>query len=79
MAINDNVTVVAGTPALKKADVESKTKIYHAQTGKEYKDDAEADSDVSDPATSTKKEDIKKDVTITVNSIGEMVGKVMDG
>ena len=79
MTINDNITVVAGTPALKKADVESKTKIYHAQTGKEYKDDVEADSDVNNPATSTKKEDIKKDVTITVNSVGEMIGKVMDG
>lgn len=79
MTINNDVTVVAGIPSVKKADVDSKTKIYHAQTGEEYKDDAEADSDVNNPATPTTKEDIKKDVTISVNSVGEILGKVMDG
>jgi hypothetical protein len=78
MTINNNVTVVAGKPSLKKSDVESNTEISHATTGYKYSDDAEAKADVINPATSTTENDIRRDVTIKVNNVGEMIGKVMD-
>ena len=73
MAIKDDITVTAGktTSVL---DVETQTTIKHATTGKVYADEKEADNDINDPETSTTKEDIKRDVAITVNKLPDILG-----
>ena len=73
MTIKDDITVTAGktTSVL---DVETQTTIKHATTGKVYADEAEADNDINDPETSTTKEDIKRDVAITVNKLPDIFG-----
>ena len=73
MAIKDDITVTAGktTSVL---DVETQTTIKHATTGKVYADEKEADNDINEPETSTKKEDIKRDVAITVNKLPNIFG-----
>jgi len=73
MAIKDDITVTAGktTSVL---DVETQTTIKHATTGKVYADEKEADNDINDPETSTTKEDIKRDVAITVNKLPDIFG-----
>jgi hypothetical protein len=40
--------------------------LTNTKTGKEYTSDKEANDDVANPATDTVKEDIRRDVTITV-------------
>ena len=74
MAINDNITVMAGKTTPTAVDVETKSTIKHATTGKVYASESEAESDVNDPATSTKKEDIKRDVSISVNKLPDILG-----
>ena len=73
MTIKDDITVTAGktTSVL---DVETQTTIKHATTGKVYADEKEADNDINDPETSTKKEDIVKDVAIKVNKLPDIFG-----
>jgi len=73
MAIKDDITVTAGktTSVL---DVETQTTIKHATTGKVYADEKEAENDINDPETSTTKEDIKRDVAITVNKLPDIFG-----
>ena len=73
MTIKDDITVTAGktTSVL---DVETQTTIKHATTGKVYADEKEADNDINDPETSTKKEYIKRDVAITVNKLPDIFG-----
>ena len=74
MAINDNITVLAGKTTISAPDVETKSTIKHAKTGKVYSDEKEAEADVNDPATSTTNEDIKRDVAITVNKLPDILG-----
>ena len=74
MAINDNITVMAGKTTPTAVDVETKSTIKHATTGKVYASEKEAAADVNDPATSTKKEDIKRDVSISVNKLPDILG-----
>ena len=73
MTIKDDITVTAGktTSVL---DVETQTTIKHATTGKVYADEKEADNDINYPETSTKKEDIKRDVAIKVNKLPDIFG-----
>ena len=73
MAIKDDITVVAGR-TIPVIDVDKTTTIKHATTGKVYADEKEADDDVNDPETSTKKEDIVKDVAIKVNKLPDIFG-----
>ena len=40
--------------------------LTNIKTGKEYNSDKEADDDIANPATDTAKEDIRRDVKITV-------------
>ena len=40
--------------------------LTNTKTGKEYNSDIEADDDIANPATDTVKEDIRRDVKITV-------------
>ena len=73
MAIKDDITVIAGR-SIPKIDVETTTIIKHATTGKVYADEKEAEDDVNNPATSTKKEDIKRDVVLKVNKLPDVFG-----
>ena len=74
MAINDNITVIAGKTTTSAPDVETKSTIKHAKTGKVYANEKEAEADINDPATSTTKEDIKRDVAISVNKLPDILG-----
>ena len=74
MAINDDITVMAGKPTLPAVDIDTKSTIKHATTGKVYADEKEAENDINDPETSTTKEDIKRDVAITVNKLPNIFG-----
>tara|TARA_Y100000004_G_scaffold179708_1_gene223598 strand:- start:143 stop:376 length:234 start_codon:yes stop_codon:yes gene_type:complete len=74
MAINDNITVMAGKKTPTAVDVETKSTIKHATTGKVYASESEAEADINNPATSTTKEDIKRDVAITVNKLPDILG-----
>ena len=74
MAINEDTTVLAGKTTTPVPDVETKSTIKHATTGKVYADELEAEADINDPATSTTKEDIKRDVAISVNKLPDILG-----
>jgi hypothetical protein len=60
-----------------KEEVESETVITvtNKVTGKEYGSDAEAAADVKDPATATKKEDIRRDVLIDIKKMPSLFSK----
>ena len=73
MAIKDDITVIAGR-SIPKIDAAPPPVIKHATTGKVYADEKEAEDDVNNPATSTKKEDIKRDVAIQVNKLPDIFG-----
>ena len=51
-------------------------KLYNTQTNKEYNSDKEADDDVENPSTATKKEHIRRDVTIIAPMIDLVGGTV---
>ena len=44
-------------------------------TGKEYGSDAEADADVKNPSTPTKKEDLRRDVLIDIKKMPALLSK----
>jgi len=74
MAINEDTTVLAGKKTFPVPDVETTSTIKHATTGKVYANELEAEADINDPATSTTKEDIKRDVAISVNKLPDILG-----
>jgi len=74
MAINENTIVLAGKITTSAPDVDTKSTIKHATTGKVYADEKEAENDINNPETSTTKEDIKRDVAITVNKLPDIFG-----
>ena len=74
MAINEDTTVLAGKKTTSIPDVETKSTIKHATTGKVYASESEAEADVINPATSTTTEDIKRDVSISVNKLPDILG-----
>ena len=74
MAINEDTTVLAGKTTTSAPDVDTKSTIKHASTGKVYASESEAEADINDPATSTKNEDIKRDVSISVNKLPDILG-----
>jgi len=74
MAINDDITVFAGKTTIPTPDVETTSTVKHATTGKVYANELEAEADINDPATSTTKEDIKRDVAISVNKLPDILG-----
>ena len=74
MSIKDE-TVLAGKKQHNAIPVQTNTTVSNAQTGKEYADENEAQSDVDNPATSTTAKDIKRDVAITVNQL-DIFGEV---
>ena len=74
MAINDNITVLAGKKTILTPDVETTSTVKHANTGKVYANEQEAESDISDPATDTTENDIRRDVAINVNKLPDILG-----
>ena len=58
-------------------EVESETIITLTNkiTGKEYGSDAEADADVNDSNTTTKREDIRRDVLIDIKKMPSLLAK----
>ena len=74
MAINEYTTVLAGKTTISAPDVKTKSTIKHAKTGKVYASESEAEADINDPATSTTKEDLKRDVAISVNKLPDILG-----
>ena len=74
MAINDNITVLAGKKTIPIPDVETTSTVKHANTGKVYANEQEAESDISNPATSTTENDIRRDVSISVNKLPDIFG-----
>ena len=74
MAINEDTTVLAGKTITSAPDVETTSTIKHAKTGKVYASESDAETDVNDPATDTKQEDIKRDVAISINKLPDILG-----
>ena len=74
MAINEDTTVLAGKKTTSAPDVETNSTIKHAKTGTVYASESEAEADVINPATDTKQEDIKRDVSISVNKLPDILG-----
>ena len=74
MAINDDIIVVAGKSTPTAIDVETKSTIKHASTGKVYAEENEAQTDINNPATDTTENDIRRDVAISVNKLPNIFG-----
>jgi hypothetical protein len=60
-----------------KEEVESETiiTVTNKVTGQEYGSDAEATADVNDPNTTTKREDIRRDVLIDIKKMPSLFSK----
>jgi len=58
-------------------EIESETVITLTNkiTGREYGSDAEGQADVNNPETSTKKEDLKRDVLIKIKKMPDLLAK----
>ena len=74
MAINDNITVIAGKRAVPAQDVETASTVKHATTGEVYADEDAARADIDNPATDTTENDIRRDVSINVNKLPDIFG-----
>ena len=56
-------------------DSETVITLTHKVTGQEYGSDAEAATDVKDPNTTTKKEDIRRDCVIDIKKMPALLSK----
>ena len=74
MAINDNITVIAGQRTFPTPNVETASTVKHANTGEVYASEEEAKADVDNPATDTTEQDIRRDVAISVNKLPNILG-----
>ena len=74
MAIKDDITVMAGKITIPAQDVETKSTVKHATTGEVYASEEEAKADVDNPATDTTEQDIRRDVSINVNKLPDILG-----
>ena len=74
MAINDNITVIAGKRTVPAQDVETASTVKHATTGEVYADEDAARADIDNPATDTTEQDIRRDVSINVNKLPNIFG-----
>ena len=74
MAINDNITVLAVKKIIPTPDVETTSTVKHANTGKVYANEQEAEADINNPATDTTENDIRRDVAISVNKLPDILG-----
>ena len=74
MAIKDDITVMAGKTTIPAQDVETKSTVKHANTGEVYASEEEARADINNPATDTTEQDIRRDVSINVNKLTNILG-----
>jgi len=74
MSIKDDITVMAGKTTIPAQDVETKSIVKHATTGEVYASEEEAKADVDNPATNTTEQDIRRDVSINVNKLPDILG-----
>ena len=74
MSIKDDITVMAGKITIPAQDVETKSTVKHATTGEVYASEEEAKADINDPATDTTEQDIRRDVSISVNKLPDILG-----
>ena len=74
MAINDNITVLAGKKIFPVPNVETDSTVKHATTGEVYASEEEAKADINNPATDTTEQDIRRDVAISVNKLPDVLG-----
>ena len=74
MAIKDNITVIAGKRTFPTPNVETDSTVKHATTGEVYASEEEAQTDINNPATSTTEQDIRRDVSISVNKLPNILG-----
>ena len=74
MSIKDDITVMAGKTTIPAQDVETKTTVKHATTGEVYASEDAAKADVDNPATDTTEQDIRRDVSINVNKLPNILG-----
>ena len=76
MSIKRDENVLAGKKTPSVIPIETKATVTNTQTGEEYASEIDAQADITNPATSTEEEHIKRDVAITVNSL-DIFGEVM--
>jgi len=74
MAIKDDITVMAGKTTFPAQDVDTKSTVKHATTGEVYASEEEAKADINNPATDTTEQDIRRDVSISVNKLPDILG-----
>ena len=74
MSIKDDITVMAGKTTIPAQDVETKSIVKHATTGEVYASEDAAKADVDNPATDTTEQDIRRDVSINVNKLPDILG-----
>ena len=74
MSIKDDITVMAGKTTIPAQDVETKSIVKHATTGEVYASEDAAKADVDNPATDTTENDIRRDVSINVNKLPDILG-----
>ena len=74
MAIKDDITVIAGKTTISSPDVETTTTVKHATTGEVYASEEDAQTDINNPATDTTENDIRRDVSINVNKLPNILG-----
>ena len=74
MSIKDDITVMAGKKTFPIPDVETKSTVKHATTGEVYADEDAAKADINNPATNTTEQDIRRDVSISVNKLPNILG-----
>jgi hypothetical protein len=74
MAINDNITVMAGKTTFPAQNVETTSTVKHATTGEVYASEEDAQTDINNPATNTTENDIRRDVAISVNKLPDIFG-----
>ena len=77
MSIKRDENVLAGKKTPSVIPIETKATVTNTQTGEEYASEIDAQADVTNPATSTEEQHIKRDVAITVNSL-DIFGEVMN-
>mgnify|MGYP001362636899 CR=1 FL=1 len=69
--------IVNGT-VIKDVEIETEVTVKNLKTNAEYKSDEEAESDVNNPGTDTKQEDISRSVNIKVAKLPDVISKSED-
>ena len=67
--------VIAGQGSVPVIKVPTKVIVRNKRTGREYSSPEEAQTDVTDPKTATKGEDIQQDCIIQVTSLPQLLAK----